>query len=294
MSSLTITSINSSFNFVERVKEIKEKVSDFKKKNSFADRTNLSLIGYKTAHADCKTKTIALPSWVLLKHEDIPSRFLIDDVNDPRLFNERFLDEFADWINEKLKDSDLFMGRPDSSTGLLQKLILLLRDPDLFEKSKDFILGHELGHMLYNNERKLFLGVITVGIIALCLSLLAIPFVNLAIGLIGATIAIVIVAAGFSRLPSLPPIEQEKQADRESFAMLGDVRGGIYYFETELMVNRRLHSLEESSKFDEKGNHRHYTTHPRLTDRVAYLHAWQEQGPQFKAQKPAVLQSRQL
>jgi hypothetical protein len=74
---------------------------------------------------------------------------------------------------------------------------------------------------------------------------------------------------------ALSPIEQEKQADREALTMLRDVRGGIYYFETELMVNRRLHALGESD-FDDKGNRLHYTTHPALTDRVDYLRRWQK------------------
>ncbi len=293
MSGLITTAENPSFNYSERVKELKERVADYKKKISFTDKTDLSLIGYKTAHADCKNKMIALPSWILLKYEDIPARFLIDDVNDPRLFNESFLDEFAAWIDEKLKDSGLFLRRPDSSTGLLQKLILLLRDRDLFEKSKDFILGHELGHMVYNNERKFSLGVITAGIIALCLSLLAIPFLNLFVGLIGAGIAIVILSAGIRRLPSLSPVEQEKQADCEALSKLKDARGGIYYFDTELKVNQRLHSLGEPD-FDANGNRLHNTTHPALTDRLDYLSRWQKEWPQAKAPKPTLLPTRSL
>src|SRR6267154_3472703 len=96
----TKNNFNSPFDCQTRVKELNEKLQDSKQKMSLTSKIDLSLIGFKPAQANITDKIVELPSWFLFKYDDIPPRFIINDINDPRLVNDQFLNEFAAWINE--------------------------------------------------------------------------------------------------------------------------------------------------------------------------------------------------
>src|ERR1043165_7510643 len=262
MCSLAISSevkFNSSFNAQERVNGLKEKLHDISQKMSLSSIPELSLSGFEVAYSNSKKKIIGIPSWFLLKQEDIPPRFLVDDVNDPRLTNDQFLNEFSNWINDTLKDSGLASVCRQASPRDLQNIILLLRDREQFEKSKDFTLAHESAHLLYEEQRTLPLGLIILGIIAAVVSLIVIPFLGLTVGLLGLGAGIVIGLVGYHRLSELSDMEKKKQADLDAVKMLGTAEGGIYDFETELMMNRRVRFQREqlgqsSWDIDARGN----------------------------------------
>src|SRR5579862_5810098 len=150
MCSLTVARTNFSppFDGPQRVKELEDKVADFKRRMSITSKTDLAFLGFGDYAVNYKG-IIKLPTWYLLKYEDIPSRFLIHDINDSRLSDEHFLQEFSDWINVQLTASGLSSVCRSSKPIDLQRLILLLRDRDLFEKNKDFSIAHELGHIAY-------------------------------------------------------------------------------------------------------------------------------------------------
>ena len=294
------TNFTPPFNGQQRVKELEDKVADFKRRMSITTKTDLAFLGFEdNARANFGKRMIELPTWYLFKHEDIPSRFLIQDINDPRLVDERFLEEFSNWINDKLTEGGLSSIRRSSTPSDIQRLILLLRDRDLFEKTKDFTIGHELGHIAYSKEKYLWVGVMTAGIIGLTLSLLLAPIIALAMSSVlavaGSAFAITGIAAGiFSAglycLPKLSGLEQEKKADLDSVKMLKDATGGIYNFETHMMFNRRirLQDSQNESKYDEKGNNLRDKKHPLLSDRVAYLQHWQFQ-PTSKKEAPKLM-----
>lgn len=280
------TNFNPTFNGPQRVKELEDKVADFKRRMSITTKTDLGFLGFEdNGSANYGKRMIKLPTWYLLKYEEIPSRFLIHDINDPRLLDERFLEGFSDWINDKLTEGGLSSICRSSKPSDIQRLILLLRDRDLFEKTKDFSIGHELGHIAYSKEKFLWLGAVTVGIVALVLSLLLIPILGLAIGLVGAGIALAITSVGVYRLPKLSDNEQEKKADLDAVKMLKDATGGIYNFETHMMFNRRirLQDSQNESKYDQKGNNLRDKRHPPLSDRVDYLQQWQRGQTSEKA-----------
>jgi len=167
-----------------------------------------------------------------------------------------------------------------------------LRNPNLYEKMKYFLIGHELNHALDEN-RSIFLALedqkninavaiaIIVGVAVLVLSLGLIPFVTLPVILGLASFGVVLLATscisiryGFGKC-----IEIEKKCDMGAVNALKDASGGIYYFENSCLKN--LHRREKdpslSNDVDEKGNYLCDFSHPHLTTRIEYLQKWQSE-----------------
>jgi hypothetical protein len=238
---------------------------------------------------------IKVPSWFLFKYNDIPQNFRITNVNDPRLTDSSFLKAFAAFLNSKISESGLscICHRADDTT--LAKVIRLLRDPVLYEKSKDFILGHELAHSFVNQCIKVNLsrrlkeifsiGGIGYGIFLLFLALALIPLVattvTVCIATCAVTITVISIGIWIKRSnektvphPNLSPIQEEKFADLLAAQILGDAEGGIYYFKTTMIHHLAIRCLHKK-KFDALGNHLKDTKHPKLSERVEYLQKWQ-------------------
>ena len=92
--------------------------------------------------------------WFLFKYNDIPYHFRITDENDPRLFDQNFLNEFASWMNDKIREANLSSICRPVDLGILQIVIRLLRDPTFYEKCRDFSLAHELSHIAHYQKEK--------------------------------------------------------------------------------------------------------------------------------------------
>ncbi len=247
------------------------------------------------ASAGASGNVVKLPPWYLFKYEDIPAQFRIHDANDPRLTDPNFLNQFAAWINGKITEFGLTSICRPADFGALQRVILLLRDPVLFAKSKDFVMGHEVSHLSQYRREQLdhycglfqelvSFGGITTGICILFAVISIVPVAQLsvtigvssiAIGVIGAsTINLMHKSKGF-QLP-LSQIEEEKKADLDSARVLGDVDGGVYYFQTQMLANVKLRNRLPSlrSSIDERGNNLRDKDHPLYSDRVDYLKKW--------------------
>lgn len=257
-------------------------------------RVEVSLCPFaESPHAQLKENVIQLPSWFLLRYDDIPQRFRIDDIDDPRIRDQDFLNDLARWINGKFREAGICHVVRFADYGIFQTVILLLRDRDLFEKSKDFILAHELAHLNHsqveegkfyseNMQRSVSAGGLIGGILLLILALSLIPYVPIAVSLVAGGIGVALCSLPLLRGRSEPArsvcsVAEEKLADMDAVEALQDARGGIYRFET-----FRLHYLgvRESNpsarnRVDALGNNLEDRDHPPLTERIAYLRQWQ-------------------
>lgn len=287
-----VSNSRSQFNYQARFGELQTKVRDYEKKLNILSPVDLSIIKFhKSACAKYGSgRSVNLPSWYLFKPEDIPPRFRITDLNDRRLVSPAFLDEFAGWMNEKIAEMGLTTVCRSVDRGTLQRVVYLLRDPALYEKAKDFVIGHEMAHLAHFQGRgleriyqKLSIVGVMVGIFSLILVVSIAPVVHLTITLCTAGIAIAITGgsalAWFNRAGSVDvsAVEEEKAADLDSAKMLKDASGGIYYFQSTAdrqQAVRRSNPLAHTN-IDERGNNLKDIEHPPLTERVAYLRQWQ-------------------
>lgn len=283
------------FNYSLRFEEIREKLRHFESKMGISKSVDLTIGDFgDSACAHLGQDRITLPSWCLFKYEDIPERFRISDLSDPRIVDRDFLNELATWMNDKIRGSGLSSICRPADFGILQIVIKLLRNPELYEKSKDFTIGHELAHLAHSQiEQQAHLlqiaqlsvsqGGVMAGIFLLFLAVAITPVVHLTITVGVAAVAVAITALGVGAWMNMPTppadlslIEQEKLADLEAVRMLGDVEGAIYYFKTQLhhnlIIRRQIHS--EMQNIDAAGNNLRDCNHPKITERIQYLRQW--------------------
>lgn len=285
------------FNYQDRVACLKSRVQDLERRMGLENRVTLAITSFNKSPAAVQQKNvIRLPSWFLLRYEDIPPHLHVQDVNDPRLSDPHFLNQVADWMNRTLGSMGVSTISRPMSLGCLQIFLKLLRDPDSYEKCKDFTIGHELGHLKYSQSARkeyqlhqginaVSVGGVVVGLLVLILTtnfLLPVVHVTLTIGVSCLAIAISIggVVAWVNkpaRSHNLSAIEEEKKADLDAAKMLGDASGAIYFFETHLRHNLHLRdrNVVSSSSVDRLGNNLNDKNHPPLSGRISYLRDWQ-------------------
>lgn len=234
---------------------------------------------------------IKLPSFCLLKYEDIPLQFRNDHCP-----NE---EQFAAWVNTIHQPQQLPELNPSECTDILVKFLISLRDRDLFEKQKDFIIAHEICHTLVENLNPLLyfatdrMGEVSAFTLKIGLGIYtSLLLVSLGIissahwPLIFTSTIIGLAVIGVLRLVywhSLRIRQQiEENCDMQAVRALNDARGGIYYFQNEIaahiVLRRSIPSL--ASAIDHRGNALEDRYHPPLTARVAYLQQWQNQHAQ--------------
>lgn len=291
-----VASINFSRISDLRLAEIKSKIQNLENRMGVQNRVEVKLCPFaESPHALLRENVIQLPSWFLFRYDDIPERFRLASVDDPRVTNRDFLNDLAGWINGKLQEAGIsHLVRP-ADYGILQSTIMTMRDRELFEKSKDFILGHELAHLNYTQveqnkfysdkvQEAVFGGGLIGGILLMVLSVSLLPyipiFVSLVAGGIGLALSIgscVNALKNSSSHSAVTAVAEEKHADLDSADALLDARGGIYRFDTlrihHLGIRRANPAMRD--RIDEHGNYLEDTKHPPLTERIAYLRQWQ-------------------
>lgn len=229
-----------------------------------------------------KNSSIYLSPLFLFRVEDIPLQFHVADLNDPRLSNRQFLREFQTWVNNSLRNAGIKSLCRDSDVTALQQALMLMRDPEGFERIKEFAISHELGHIFIKEQSnshtsKAFLLLVVLALVMIAGGALfvaigpfaLIPLIPLSIGISG--------CVGYFGMKSMSGgIEEEIRADRMAFELLQDARGGIDYFivaRTQNLMNRAVNH----HRIDQLGNYRNSKTHPPLTERIAYLQQWQSE-----------------
>jgi len=241
---------SSPFNARARLDEIESKICTLKRKIGVDKIIKLALGQFSESPcAQLKNNTIKLPTWFLFRYDDLPQRFRIANLDDPRLEDLNFLEELAQWMNIKFREAGLLSVISPADYGILQRVIKLMRDRDLYEKSKDFTLGHELAHLNYAQVKQQILyshniqecvsttGIIG-GILLLFITVSMIPFVHLTITLTVGGIAVTVsILAILARLNKTPPAfpsakEEEKKPDINVLKALKKEIGGFYFFKT--------------------------------------------------------------
>ncbi len=282
-----------SFNYSNRLQEIHTKLRGFEKRIGLPFSVDVSIVRSEEPPSTFPhRRIIQIPTWFLFKLEDIPHHFRISDSNDPRLDNPEFLNHFAFWMNERLKEQGQAPLCHQTVNLNLRKFLRLLENPDLCEKAKEFSLGHELAHVLhaYKTEEQLDQKCETVfsmvgGYSIICVSLLYLASgVNIIViyGLVGGGVTLII--RGLVILVPFVieeiqhcPVEDEKKADLDAAEMLRTAEGGIYSFKMSLRTNialcRAFPSLRKN--YDTLGNYLEDKDHPPLSERVNYLTHWQ-------------------
>lgn len=211
------------------------------------------------------TRTVYIPSWMLLQSADIPSKFRITGVTDPRFFDYAFLKKFRNWcVTLEGMSSYKFTGHS------VQQVLLLSIDSELYEQSKAFLLEHEKAHLSYaqlHGPKRMKLRDGWDGIEGQAAKRL---FRN-----------------HFS--PRRCLIKEERWCDRQAVQELGEAAGGIYLF----TVMRELERVQDRNRFGndrdayftycyENGDRRPEMwgarpSHPTHTQRINDLTLWQFQ-----------------
>ena len=290
--------LNPPFNGTVRRDELLAKVREIENRLGLAQRVKLELSPFhETPCAVVAGNAIRLPTWFLFRYEDIPQRLRISDMEDPRLGDDHFLNELAEWMNTQFREAGLSSTVRPADHGILQLVIKFMRDRNLYEKSKDFTISHELAHLNHAqadlktlnlhsmNEATSAAGIIG-GILLLVLAVATMPFVPLTVTLIVGGVAIMVSVGSIYAFDKMKfpfartALEEEKLADLDAARALQDATGGIYLFETYRNQNQGVRRSDPSkmATIDAYGNNLSDRKHPPLTERIAYLEEWQAQN----------------
>src|SRR5580700_6698787 len=75
----------------------------------------------------------------LIDPSDVPKKFLISSMHDPRINNREFVNELVDWVLEYFKTGKCSDEISESEKLELIYFIFIIKNPQLFEKNKKFI-----------------------------------------------------------------------------------------------------------------------------------------------------------
>ncbi len=296
---MSISQLNNVMN--TRFEELKSKIQSLESQMGIKKKVRLEFCEFnKPCQAFLNKNIVKVSTWFLFKPDDIPPKFRITTTDDPRLVDDSFLNELSDWMNGKLREMGLSSLVCPIDHGALQSRIRSMCDPNLYEKSKDFLLAHEVAHLSHAEtegqlihshyiQSSLSLLGIVGGVFLLSLAISIIPFVHLTITLTVIAVAVIVSVSsifGWMNRQALPvplsSITEEKKADLDAVKALRDANGGIHHFETTrrhyLAVRR--HNIASRQVIDDNGNNLKDKEHPPLAERVAYLRQWQLQFPQ--------------
>lgn len=91
--------------FNSRFNEYKTKCNNLKEIYNIKDEIKLDIAAFNSSIcANRWTKSISIPISFLLKVEDIPAQFRVSGLEDPRINDENFLRQVAQWLNTKISE----------------------------------------------------------------------------------------------------------------------------------------------------------------------------------------------
>lgn len=145
-----------------------KKVKNCQKKMSFPKGTKINIVFsriiFGTPYASgIASKYVTFPISLILKKKHLPEKFHINGENDPRLNSEKFLNEFYDWALEFLRISPRGIESRAKISKLVysynpqlsKTLLILINDPEKYEKAKSFIICHELAHQRLGHIKRI-------------------------------------------------------------------------------------------------------------------------------------------
>jgi len=91
----------------------------------------------------------------LIEPEDLPKDLQLNGLNDPKMYDEEFLNKAVKWAYHFLgfKFSKHY-SLNEQQRNNIQLFLKLVSNPILFQKSKRFILRHEISHLLLKHSEK--------------------------------------------------------------------------------------------------------------------------------------------
>lgn len=220
----------------------------------------------------------------------IPYTFLLQSEDVEEVFKEIKLDRDAlEYTSAELlqihNGLQRYLGLVETPLSLKTRCAVgmfleFIKNPDLSEKAKIFVLGHELGHIAYNHS---VLKAPKSRFIKVCKAS-RMPNLIQEIALIKLTRISRAVHANREFY-----CERERQADAVSKTLLKDeaaAEGGIYLFSTLLNVGKELRgkSLFYRLVFDKLGGQYDYE-HPSIPERIAYLSNVDDDNVSLKIKK---------
>jgi hypothetical protein len=221
-----------------------------------------------------ETKNVEFPLWYLLKDEDIPDQFRIAHSDDPRLIDPDFIHQFKDWMQNLYMQNyeDLPHDWKFYNDRVCRKVLLLMCNPDLFEKAKEHVIAHEISHV---NDKpfplqslKYAIASMAILLVLMMLTIVLAASVN-PVFLVGLILVFGILAAqGCWKVEHIK--KNEKAADLSASMALNDISGPLYYFQNSIAQ----HKLEKRSRlweFFDGG-----FLWPSDSERIAYLKEWDQ------------------
>lgn len=209
--------------FNSRIAEYKTKCDNLKNIYNIKDEIKLDVAGFNSgASTNRWTKTVSIPISFLLKVEDIPAQFRVSGLEDPRINDQNFLGQVAQWLNTKVSEG-FGSNSPSVKPSDVQKMFLWMNDPALFEKSKDFVFAHEVAHCTQSLWREVALSAAWIGGgIAITILFLVNPIPSAAL----IAVTSVMIVAQLASVLFLSRFN-EKEADLKAAEALKDTSGGI-------------------------------------------------------------------
>ncbi len=89
----------------------------------------------------------------LIDPRDVPDKFLIKGLEDPRIRNEKFFRSFTAWVDSYFctKQKKDLVHNKNERDGLILFLYQASK-PELLEKNRKFTIVHEMAHLLHHHQ----------------------------------------------------------------------------------------------------------------------------------------------
>ncbi len=272
---------NLPFKVRQRLNELEGKVNAFAKKmiamNTKAPHITTQLLSEMSlgACASPSSKYIKINSLLLLKASDLPTKLQLKGMNDPRLQSNAYLEEVSNWISS-------YFNLPKKPLNSIDKhyirvFLQFISDPKLSDYARDFVLGHEVAHIIHQHRGELFpfldflANVTNLFLYGVYLTTSSAAVAAACSQVIPMVAAAYIVATLYESSISKT---MEKEADLTSVRHVKNAKeGGVYYFDTCANDNKKALENGLASWFQcySNGDKRFNWTHPALSERINYI-----------------------
>lgn len=279
----------------QRLKKIEEDANAMAKEMGidqeiklFIEKDKINDLSLKTSTKNLDSKTAAIfisELFFLVDLDDFPENMKPAGKNDPRLNSDDYFKEVACWIHTFLGADYKHVNLSAEQKKNIKVYFMLLSNIELFPRARDFVLRHEMGHVLCGHDqeddrnRQHFInagfGTTILGIGSYFFNVAnQVGDMNLVLTFIALFVTHFVISNSFFQNRSL---SHEYEAD--GIAGLKEREGGIYFFKTHHVYNLTEPKADERnanwvSKMQEKlGDFfkLHYRCHPSDILRIRNL-----------------------
>jgi hypothetical protein len=239
---------------------------------------------------------VCVPDLMMIKPQDVPPHLRLGTMHDPRLQDNRYIEEVTDWVKRHLGINQPLNASPLMIKYTIKQFLKYLSNPDLAERGIDFVIHHEVAHLYYQHHDKRSLFCDKMIRLSLLLKVCVVGFICAALGiafpgssylftlrLAGSVIGMKKSSDAFQRHHRKKVCRaQEKEADLLAARISGNGKGGAYRFERYRLDQLALRNHPAlgfwgrrlaQKLIDERGNNLQDYDHPPLTERIEYLNA---------------------